>query len=413
VATGTDRRFIIWEARRAAKVALADLMTTALVLKCGPRAKSVRREDFGRTFIAEVGAALEPRGTDDVVAWFSGIVDGKDLVQDRIDRLRAFHDFARLKDIANQQWSSLEHKLGRKRNVQSTGDSARLIATVSHLVGKDIDAITTDHMVLEGTPVPGAGGSQAPSTDAARILLDYHETIYDHRHLIVGELQLPRSESELFPCVFVRPDNLGLWFPQDVVRLKEGGGTAFVCHARFGNPDGIGHEAQRGSTWRGVVVVYALRAKPDKDRLKNPLTDSALEDLVASCGLVAKRGPFPIKRIVPLVDVVVEAGGERGGPSTFTSAQVTKCRFPVTISWNCDVEVSFELRQMPRDTIVAGGDVPPRGKVRVLPKGAQPVTARDVRVIELEGPGLYRVRSWLIRKPVLDAELEFWLDIQG
>jgi len=192
--------------------------------------------------------------------------------------------------IAHLQWSSVEAYLG-PGHARLTGDRQRMVATVCYLTGKGIGAVTIEHAAPETSPTPD---SDRTPTQRPRILLNYHDNIYDHRHLILG--QLPRQE--LFPTVFVKPQDLELWFPQDVIRLKDLGGTAFVCHGRFGNPDGIGHSGQ-GSLWVGQVLVHAFQSPPDKDRLRNPLSDDELRELVESCGSEAKRGPFEIRRHLP------------------------------------------------------------------------------------------------------------------
>jgi hypothetical protein len=98
---------------------------------------------------------------------------------------------------------------------------------------------------------------------------------------------------------------------------------------------------------------------------------------------------------------------------TLRSTQVVKCSFPIDLSWNGNVLVSYEFRRMPYDVIEWDGDISPGKLVRIVAKGSDlappPQSAGGSETIELSS-GIYRVRSWAHRKPVLDP-LEFWLEI--
>jgi len=83
----------------------------------------------------------------------------------------------------------------------------------------------------------------------------------------------------------------------------------------------------------------------------------------------------------------------------------------MTLSWNGNAPVCYEVRRMPHDLIEAEGVIEPKKKVRIVRKGSSKAETNASPSIGLTGSGIYRVRSWATRKPILDAELEFWLEI--
>ena len=401
VAVGTDR-VITPTARVDARAAFVELVTTAHCLN----GDGLKLEAFNETTVGAVLKTLPKRIDDHVLSRFRGITDSPEGVNARIVDLRAFLDFAQGTGMARMKWSSLRARFRDSRAAQ-TRDNPRDISTVCHLLKKEIDQVSELRAATASAPVPSPPAVLTPPM--SKILLNLHENIYDHRHLIVG--QLPHSE--LFPHVFVWADDLDRWFPQEVIRVKEPG-VAFVCHARFGNPDGIGHARQRAFPWLGKVLVYGLRLEPDRERLREPFSENQLDEFVAAHGAAAKAGPFPVKRHEPSLSATIATDGDRKDPSVLRSTQVIKCAFPFSLSWNANSIVSYEFRRMPFDVIDADGDVAPGTRLQVVRRSASAGSspASDaVQAIELSADGIYRVRSWTNRKPILDPGLEFWLEI--
>jgi hypothetical protein len=379
------------EAREAARGPFAEIQATARALWGGVDAK---RTAFGKTKIGDAASTVPEQLTEQVLPKLSDISADVGAAAQRIEQLRRFLKFAASRPrVARMQWSSLEADL-RPGHARKNADGDVFIETVCFLTEKTKD---------EAAPENGSGGRKEPAKETPRILLNYHGTIFDHRHLIVG--QLPRPN--LFPCVFVRPDDLDWWFPQKIIRIKQTGGVAFVCHARFGNPGALGHIAQKSILWSGKLLVHAFESEPPE--VKQVLSSADLDELVATCGSAAHHGPVPITRHDPSLKAVVETPGKGEVPVVVTSMHVIHGDFPMVLSWEGTSPVSFEVRQTPRDHVVAEGAVSPGTHVKIVGKGTRVSPAEDLKVVELAGDGIYRVRSWANRKPVLDPGLEFWL----
>lgn len=209
--------------------------------------------------------------------------------------------------------------------------------------------------------------------------------------------------------MFVRPDDIDLWFPQEVIHIKEPGGVAFVCHARFGNPGALGHVAQKGILWCGKLLVHAFRLQPRREVLRAVLSPAQLDELVEACASVAHHGPVPITRHDPPLTARIDTAGKAETSTIVSSTHVVHGEFPLILSWAAERPFSFEVRQTPRDEVVAEGDLSPGTRVKVVRKGTYAPPGKDLKIVELAEDGIYRVRSWADRNPVLGPALEFWL----
>jgi hypothetical protein len=236
--------------------------------------------------------------------------------------------------------------------------------------------------------------------------------IDDHRQVILGQL----PQSNLFPAVFVYSSDLRRWFPQhDLVRVKKQGGLAFVCNARFGNPHGIAHmpSATGPFPWRGEVRVYALTSEPDKKRTPPVFTEKQLDRWAAGHGPVGKAATLPVIRDEPpIMSILVESSHAKGREWVFPPERAS-CSFPVVLTWRTRHTIHFEIRKTPTDEVVVKESVLKDGKVRIVDAASAEPFEPGVKHVALPGDGTYRLRSWGLRKPFLDPELELWLEIKS
>jgi hypothetical protein len=318
-----------------------------------------------------------------------------------IKRLRSFLAFATEAKLAELAWASVERLLSASRTC-----TKRTIELVAHLLNMRPEDVRTT------TSVARSGGTashhQAPR---GSLLVDWHETIDDHRQVILGQL----PEADLFPAVFVFSADRNQWYPQhDLVRMKKRGGLAFVCNARFGNPHGIGHVPKpdkKPFPWYGKVRVYALGEEPQKERIPAVLSDDQL-DRWASEHRVASQTETPVKRDWPPIASIVVEGHRERDEWTFHPPECVTCTFPLNLSWRTRTTVYYEIRKAPTDEVVHEGDVRDDCQMRIVDKASSLPMPPGVERVPLPGPGIYRLRYWGMRKSFLDQELELWMAIK-
>jgi hypothetical protein len=334
----------------------------------------------------------------------------------RVECFRSFLAFATKTRIGNVQWASLAARLQRIRPSDKTLEFA------AHLAGVEVDKKT---MIV---PIGPEATSEGAAAVGNCLLVDWHKKIDDHRQIVLG--QNPRPG--LFPAVFVYSDDLKCWYPQlDVIQLDKPGGMAWVCHCRFGNPHGIGHQSDQVTNifpWHGEIRAYALSVKPDPPP-PAVLTGAQLDEWVH------RHLPFcpPEKLTVlrdepPIVSIEIRSGkdtkgkGKKGkGKKGTKDTREWSLRppeyvgtFPLDLHWRARHTFHLEIRKAPADDIAFEGDfLEQNGRMRILENDSTVKVPDGFKRVALPGYGLYRLRYWGERKPFLDQELEVWLRIRA